>query len=99
MRVVGFRRGVIGWDLAGNAEALPLSARGTLSARKMRAKAGQNTLATTFSSRTIVARNVNNEEETEHDQPYRAVSGLGLQHIKAFREQDARRYGGQALRF
>jgi hypothetical protein len=60
--------------LAGNAEALPSNARGTPSARELRAKAGQNTLATTFSSRTIVARNANKERETgmtSRIEPYR----------------------------
>jgi hypothetical protein len=57
MRVVGFKTDVIAVILAGNAAALPSNARGTPSARELRAKAGGNLLATPFSSRTITARN------------------------------------------
>src|SRR4051795_1530927 len=38
------------------------------------------------------------KRENRPDGPYRAVSCLGLQHLEAFREQDARRRGGEALR-
>src|ERR1700676_1648809 len=97
MRVV-FWLDVIGWDLGGERE--PRSQGRVVLHRGLNCeKNGRgNRLATAFFSRTIISRKASQIRGNRHDQPYRAVSGLGLQHIKAFREQDARRRGGEALR-
>src|SRR5450755_972767 len=97
MRVV-FWLGVICWDLSG--ERVPRSQGRVVLHRgpNCEQNGGWNRLATVFSSRTIMSRKASQIRGNRHDKPYRAVSCLGLQHIKAFRKQDARRHGGEALR-
>src|SRR3954453_17189954 len=56
-----------------------------------------NTLATVLSSRTITGRKEQKIRGNGHDKPYRALSALGLQHVKAIRKQDARRPRREAL--